>query len=125
MKKTQESCIRGCANVEMINKSISAISMLDAELMHAVKSFNLMGNETRLKIIFIINSETNVCVCDLSDILGISISAISQQLRKLKDGKILQSKKVGQTIYYTIATTSKKRVNEALNQFKLQSTDPV
>ena len=41
---------------------------------------------------------------DLSDILGMNISAISQHLRKLKDGKIIISKKTGQTIFYSMST---------------------
>lgn len=102
MKKTEENCIRGCANVNLINKGISEINELSEQVELTAKILSLAGNETRLKILYLIKTEKKVCVCDLSDILGISVSAISQQLRKLKDGNLLKSTKEGQTIYYHI-----------------------
>ena len=44
----------------------------------------------------------NLCVCDLSEILEVNQSAISQHLRKLKDGGILNKKREGLTIFYFI-----------------------
>jgi len=102
MKKTEENCIRGCANVNLINRGIQEVNDFSEEIEKVAQVLNLVGNETRLKILLIIKNEQKVCVCDLSDILGISVSAISQQLRKLKDSKLLKSEKEGQTIYYHI-----------------------
>ena len=102
MTKTEESCIRDCANVNLINRAIEDVSLYNDQIEISSKLFNLVGNETRLKILFIIKNEKEVCVCDLSDILNISVSAISQQLRKLKDGNLLKKRKDGQTIYYTL-----------------------
>lgn len=62
----------------------------------------LTGNEVRLKILFLLNREGRICPCDLSDILGMTIPAISQHLRKLKEGNMIQSIKLGQTIFYSI-----------------------
>lgn len=62
----------------------------------------LAGNEVRLKILFLLNQERELCPCDLSDILEMTIPAISQHLRKLKDGGVIQSRKAGQTIFYSI-----------------------
>ncbi|WP_425291189.1 ArsR family transcriptional regulator [Spirosoma linguale] len=44
---------------------------------------NLAGNENRLKLIYLLKEEADLCVCDLSDILGMTIPAASQHLRKL------------------------------------------
>lgn len=63
---------------------------------------SLAGNEVRLKILYLIEEEKELCPCDLSDILGMSIPAISQHLRKMKDGGIIQFRKEGQTIYYSL-----------------------
>jgi DNA-binding transcriptional ArsR family regulator len=63
----------------------------------------LGGNEARLKIIYLLEDEGELCPCDLSDILGMTIPAISQHLRKLKDGGIVQTRKQGQTIYYSLS----------------------
>ncbi len=62
----------------------------------------LAGNEVRLKILYLLEEEKELCPCDLSDILGMSIPAISQHLRKMKDGGIIQNRKDRQTIYYSL-----------------------
>jgi DNA-binding transcriptional ArsR family regulator len=62
----------------------------------------LSGNEVRLKILYLLEEEGELCPCDLSDILSMSVPAISQHLRKLKDGNVIQSKRVGQTIFYSL-----------------------
>jgi DNA-binding transcriptional ArsR family regulator len=49
-----------------------------------------------------------LCPCDLSDILGMSIPAVSQHLRKLKDGNIVETRKEGQTIYYFLTQENLK-----------------
>jgi len=102
MIKSGETCVRGCADVNLINRNIKSIQNHSSDLRLRAKLFNLLGNDTRLNIVYIIKNENSVCVCDLSDILGFSISAISQQLKKLKLGGILMNRKVNQTIYYSI-----------------------
>ncbi len=62
----------------------------------------LAGNEVRLKILYLLEEEKELCPCDLSDILDMSIPAISQHLRKMKDGGIIQNRKAGQTIFYSL-----------------------
>src|SRR6185312_241962 len=63
---------------------------------------SLAGNEVRLKILYLLEEEKELCPCDLSDILGMSIPAISQHLRKIKDGGIIRARKEGQTIFYSL-----------------------
>ncbi|RTL60460.1 MAG: transcriptional regulator [Sphingobacteriales bacterium] len=63
---------------------------------------SLAGNEVRLKILFLLEEENELCPCDLSDILGMSIPAVSQHLRKLKDGNVIEARKEGQTIFYSL-----------------------
>lgn len=62
----------------------------------------LAGNEVRLKILFLLEEENELCPCDLSDILGMSIPAVSQHLRKLKDGNIIEGRRERQTIFYSL-----------------------
>jgi DNA-binding transcriptional ArsR family regulator len=62
----------------------------------------LTGNEVRFKILFLLHQERELCPCDLSDILNMTIPAISQHLRKLKDGGLIRFRKSGQTIFYSI-----------------------
>ena len=98
------SCIRQRADIEQINRCKDTVSELNESFDYLANGLSLVGNSVRLKILYLLFEEKRLCVCDLSDILGISISAISQQLRKLKESNLLRSEKIGQTIYYHINT---------------------
>lgn len=63
---------------------------------------SLVGNEVRFKILYLLSAEKQLCPCDLSDILGMTIPAVSQHLRKLKDGQVIEGSRVGQTIFYSL-----------------------
>lgn len=97
------TCIRVFADINQINSCKEKIKKVDNSVIQLARSLNLAGNEVRLKILFLIQEEGQLCPCDLSDILGMNISAISQHLRKLKDGNIIVSKKTGQTIFYSLS----------------------
>jgi DNA-binding transcriptional ArsR family regulator len=62
----------------------------------------LAGNEVRLKILYLLEEENELCPCDLADILEMSIPAVSQHLRKMKDGNLIQTRRSGQTIFYSL-----------------------
>jgi len=74
----------------------------------------LIGNNVRLKLVWLINQE-QFCVCDLADILQMSVPAISQHLRKLKDIGIVETTREKQTIYYSITSQNQHIVNHILN----------
>ena len=100
--KTGDTCIRISADVNQINKGIKLLDERSESLKSISQVMLLMGNETRLKMVYLIYREKQMCVCDLGDTLHMSVSAISQHLRKLKDGKLLKDNKIGQTIFYSI-----------------------
>jgi DNA-binding transcriptional ArsR family regulator len=62
----------------------------------------LAGNEVRLKMMFLLEEENELCPCDLADILEMSIPAVSQHLRKMKDGNLVENRRDGQTIFYSL-----------------------
>ncbi len=66
----------------------------------------LAGNGVRLKILFLLYREKELCPCDLSDILGMTIPAVSQHLRKLRGGGLVEFRKSGQTIYYSLSNAA-------------------
>ncbi len=98
----ETTCIRVLADVNQIKACRERIKTIDGSLNVLGNVFSLAGNDVRLKILFLLQEEGQLCPCDLSDILGMNTSPISQHLRKLKDGKIVVSKKTGQTIFYSI-----------------------
>jgi DNA-binding transcriptional ArsR family regulator len=99
----KNTCIRVFADINQINACKEKISHVDESAEYLANSLSLAGNAVRLKILFLLQEEGQLCVCDLSDILSMNISAISQHLRKLKDGKIINSKKTGQTVFYSVS----------------------
>lgn len=60
------------------------------------------GNIQRLKILYLLFAHKEMCVCDIAEVLGISDSAVSQHLRKLKDKHLIRNRRKGQTIYYSL-----------------------
>lgn len=101
-----ESCIRVLADPVQIKDCKERIEEIKTPISEIAKILNLSGNEVRLKILYLLDSEVKMCPCDLSDVLGMSVPAISQHLRKLKDGGLVTDNKVGQTVFYELIDDS-------------------
>ncbi len=97
-----DTCIRIQADIEQIKSCREKLKVNSKSFLQLGQVLALAGNEVRLKILFLLEEENELCPCDLSDILGMSIPAISQHLRKMKDGNIVESRKKGQTIFYSV-----------------------
>ena len=98
-------CKRIFADSGQINNCREMIKENQQSFANLSQAVALAGNEVRLKILFLLDQERELCPCDLSDILGMTIPAVSQHLHKLKDGGIIQSRKAGQTIFYSLCAT--------------------
>ncbi|WP_241282695.1 ArsR/SmtB family transcription factor [Chryseobacterium timonianum] len=96
-------CIREQADIEQISRCKDRVSELSTTFDYLSQSLELAGNKVRLKILYLLYEEKQLCVCDLSDILGMTISAISQHLRKLKDRNLIGMERRAQTIFYSLA----------------------
>jgi len=96
------SCIRQQADIEQINRCKDTVSELNESFDYLANGLSLVGNSVRLKILYLLFEEKRLCVCDLSDILGMNISAISQHLRKMKDRSLLETEREAQTIFYSL-----------------------
>lgn len=110
------SCIRVLADPVQIKDCKETIKRLDSKLNETTNVFNLAGNAARLKILFLLHKEGEMCPCDFSDVLDISVSGVSQHLRKLKDGGLVQDKKIGQTIFYSILEERAQLIMPILTQ---------
>lgn len=63
--------------------------------------FAAMGDPTRVKLLFAL-SRGELCVCDLAALLGASVSAVSHQLRLLRDRRVVKARRAGRQIYYSL-----------------------
>ncbi|MFQ6084168.1 MAG: ArsR/SmtB family transcription factor [Candidatus Aminicenantia bacterium] len=92
-------------NVKKIMKSEEIITSL-------AETFSALSDPTRVKIIFALSKE-ELCVCDLANLIGLTSSAISHQLRILRNLKIVKYRKEGKIAYYSLAD---KHIEDLFNQ---------
>lgn len=119
------SCIRQQADIEQINRCKDTVSKLNESFDYLANGLSLVGNSVRLKILYLLFEEKRLCVCDLSDILGMNISAISQHLRKMKDRNLLETEREAQTIFYSLTVEYSTLLNpffEILDKNKILET---
>ncbi len=73
----------------------------ETDLYELADFFKVLGDSTRMKIISIL-TETELCVCDLAYVLDMKQSAVSHQLRVLKNARLVKWRRDGKVIYYTL-----------------------
>lgn len=84
----------------------------EEELYNLAELFKVFGDSTRIKILnALLVSE--MCVCDIANILNMTQSAISHQLKNLKQAKLIKNRKEGKTVFYSLAD---EHVMTILNQ---------
>ena len=92
----EEFCVHQNILAHFDNQQIS-----DEQSQSAAALFKALGDGTRIKILYYLTKEP-LCVCDLSALVGTSQSAISHQLRVLRNLQIVQGKKEGKQVIYSI-----------------------
>lgn len=75
------------------------------ELERAAELFKVLGDPTRMQILTALFLQDELCVCDISDLLGMSQSAISHQLRLLRTTHLVKNRREGKSIYYSLDDT--------------------
>lgn len=71
------------------------------DLYDLAELFKIFGDSTRIRILFVL-FESEVCVCDLAEVLNMTQSAISHQLRILKQNKLVKSRRQGKSVFYSL-----------------------
>lgn len=71
------------------------------ELAEMAELFKTFGDSTRIRILYIL-SRTELCVCDIAQVLGLTQPAVSYQLKALKQARLVRSRREGRTIYYAL-----------------------
>ena len=84
--------------VRRVNESIPC----EEELFDLAELFKVFGDSTRVSILFVL-FESEMCVCGLAELLGMTQSAISHQLQVLKKAKLVRYRREGKTIFYSLA----------------------
>jgi DNA-binding transcriptional ArsR family regulator len=74
----------------------------DEQLDEAQVLFSALADRTRLKVLLALRGGEELCVCDVAHVIGMSVSAASHHLRKLRDLKILKYRNDGKMAYYSL-----------------------
>ena len=94
---------RDCNEIhEDLLKIVNDTMPEETELYDLAELFKVFGDSTRIRILFVL-FEAEVCVCDLAKVLNMTQSAISHQLRILKANKLVNSRREGKSVFYSLA----------------------
>ena len=74
----------------------------ELQLLQLAELYKVFGDSTRIRILCAL-FEAEMCVCDIAGLLGMTQSAISHQLRVLKQSKLVKYRRDGKTIFYSLA----------------------
>lgn len=87
---------------EDVVKQIENILPEEETLYDLAEFYKVFADSTRIKILYVL-LKSEMCVCDLSQVLGVSQSAVSHQLRMLKQMKLVKFRRDGKTVYYSLS----------------------
>ena len=99
MNETEEA-MPNAYDTKKISHLIQNVS--EDELSDLAELFKIFGDSTRIKILYAL-LESEMCVCDIAQLLGLTQSAVSHQLRILKQARLIKSRRDGKTVFYSLA----------------------
>ena len=111
----QEPILEQCDYMHLHEKVIEQVQeeMPEEEILYDLAElFKVFGDSTRIKILYVL-FQSEMCVCDIAQQLNMSQSAISHQLRVLKQAQLVKYRREGKTVFYSLADA---HVNTILNQ---------
>ncbi len=109
-KSNIDSCGCNVIHEDIINK-VKRTMPSEVELCNLADFFKVFGDTTRIKIIYALLKE-EMCVCDISILLEMNQSAISHQLRVLRQARIVKFRKEGRMVYYSLDDEHVKNIFE-------------
>lgn len=106
-----DCCQEGIVHENLVEQ-VQALLPCDEVLYDLAELYKIFGDSTRIKILYAL-LESELCVCDLSEVLRLSQSAVSHQLRTLKQSKLVKFRREGKTVFYSL---SDEHIFRILNQ---------
>lgn len=87
---------------EDIVTRVMQVMPADQQLLDLAEFFRIFGDSTRIRILYVL-SQSEMCVCDIAGLLKMGQSAISHQLRVLKQMRLVKFRRDGKTVFYSLA----------------------
>lgn len=86
---------------DIVNR-VMQVMPADQQLLDLAEFFRIFGDSTRIRILYVL-SQSEMCVCDIAGLLKMGQSAISHQLRVLKQMRLVKFRRDGKTVFYSLA----------------------
>ena len=105
-------CMDCCDDLHTHDEIISQVQQEmpdDDTLYDLTEFFRIFGDSTRIRILYVL-FEAEMCVCDIAAVLGMTQSAISHQLRALKNARLVKGRREGKTVFYALADDQVKTI---------------
>lgn len=106
---------------EKVDKALSEM-LAEETLLDISDFFKVLSDSTRIKIINLLDNNT-LCVCDISAALNMTKSAISHQLKNLREMNLVKSERVGKEVWYSLADEHIKKVFDISTEHVLENED--
>lgn len=108
--KHAEVCECNAIHEEVVSR-VRKMMPEEEKLYDLAELFKVFGDTTRVRILCAL-FESEMCVCDISVLLGMTQSSISHQLRVLKSAKLVKNRKEGKVVYYSLNDEHIKHIFE-------------
>lgn len=102
MSNKQAPCCGYMHLHEEVVRRVEAEMPEEGALFDLAELFKVFGDSTRIRILYLL-FESEMCVCDIAQLLGMTQSAISHQLQVLKKSKLVKYRRQGKTVFYSLA----------------------
>ncbi len=106
---TYENVNHACEEHAALVEELSATLPDEDTLDEISELFKIFGDSTRIKILYVLH-EGEMCVCDIATVLQMTQSAISHQLRVLRQNRLVRTRRAGKTVYYSLADDHVKTI---------------
>ena len=103
-----DCCDLLCTHEDIIQK-VRANMPDENTLFDLTELFRIFGDSTRVRILYVL-FEAEMCVCDIAALLGMTQSAISHQLRALKNARLVKGRREGKIVFYSLADDHVKTI---------------
>lgn len=103
-----ECCGFLCVHEQTVEQVLSEMPS-DEHLYDLAELFKVFGDSTRIKILYAL-FEAELCVCDIAQLLGLTQSAVSHQLRVLKGSRLVKPRRDGKTVFYSLADDHVRKI---------------
>ncbi len=96
-----DSCIAACGDAGKVVATAEALPDLD-EAAGLAELFRLLGDPTRVRILYALLEAGELCVCDIAEVVGATESKVSQAMRLLRGAGVVRNRRDGRNVYYRL-----------------------